>query len=69
MKYIFEKTVIVNLGSKKSARNKGDGLSRKKNTAGLVQDNGELVEKGEKEKFLDVWVSTRGRIIRKTRKT
>ncbi len=42
------------LGSKTSARNKGKGVSRKKKTAGLVKDDGELVEKGGKEKVLEV---------------
>ena len=56
------------LGSKTSARNKGTGVSRKKKTAGLVQNDGELVEKGEKQKVLKVRVSMRGRIIRNTRK-
>ena len=65
---IFEETVMGELGSKTSARNKGKGVSRKKKTAGLVQDDGELVEKGKKEKVLEVRVSTRGRIIRNTRK-
>ena len=59
---------MVELGSKTSAGNKGKGVSRKKKTAGLVRDDGELVEKGEKEKVLEVRVSTRGRIIRNTRK-
>ena len=61
---IFEETVIGDLRPKSSARNKGKGVSRKKNTAGLVQDDRELVEKGEKEKVLEVRVGTRGRIIR-----
>ena len=65
---IFEETVMGDLGPKTSARNKGNGILRKKNTAGLVQDDRELVEKGEKEKVLEVRVSTRGRIIRNTRK-
>ena len=65
---IFEETVIGDLGSKTSARDKIKDVSRKKNTTGLVQDDGELVEKGEKEKVLEVRVSTRGRIIRNTRK-
>ncbi len=64
---IFEETVIGDLGSKTSARDKGKGVSRKKNTAGLVKDNGELVEKDEKKKVLEVRVSTRGRIICNTR--
>ncbi len=64
----FEKTVIDDLGSKTSARDKRKEVSKKKNTAGLVQDCGELVEKGKKEKVLKVRVSTRGRIFRNTRK-
>ncbi len=65
---IFEETVMGELRSKTSARNKEKGVSRKKKTAGLVQDDGELVEKREKEKVLEVRVSTRGRIIRNSRK-
>ena len=65
---IFAEPVISDLGSKKSVRSKGKGVSRKKNTAGLVQDDGELVEKEEKEGGLGVRVSTCGRIIRNTRK-
>ncbi len=65
---IFEETVMSELGSKTSARNKKKGVSRKKKTSRLVQDDGELVEKEEEEKVLEVRVSTRGRIIRNTRK-
>ncbi len=65
---IFEEIVVGSLGSKTSARNKGNGVSRKKNTTGLVQGGVELVGEGEKEKVLEVRVSTRGRIIRNTRK-
>ncbi len=43
---IFEETIIDDLGSKTSARDKRKCVSRKKNIAGLVQDDGELVEKG-----------------------
>lgn len=56
------------LGSKISARNKGKGISRKKRTTGLVQGGVQLVGEREKEKGLEVRVSTRGRIIRNTRK-
>ncbi len=63
---IFEETVMGELRSKTSAWNKRKSVSRKKKTAGLVQDDGELVEKGEKENVLEVRVSTRGRIIRNT---
>ena len=65
--HIFEETVGGDLGSKTSARNKGKGASRKKNTNALVQGDVELVGEG-KEKVLEVRVSTRGRIIRNTRK-
>ncbi len=59
---------MVELGSKTSARNKGKGVPREKKTAGLVRDDGELVGKREKEKVLEVRVSTCGRITRNTRK-
>ncbi len=38
---ILEEKVMCDLDSKTSARNKGKGVSRKKKTAGLVQDDGE----------------------------
>lgn len=68
MPNIFEEIVMGSLGSKISARNKGKVISRKKSTTGLVQGGVELVGEREKEKVLEVRVSTRGRIIRNTRK-
>lgn len=65
---IFEETIPGNLGLKITAQNKGKGVSRKKNTTGLVQGDIELIEEGEEEEVLDVRVSSRGRIIRNTRK-
>ena len=63
---IFAETVIGDLKSKASVQTKGKGVSKKKNTARLVQDDRKLVEREENEKVLGVGVSTRGRIIRKT---
>lgn len=51
---IFEETVIDNLKPKKSTRKKGKDILKKKNTTGLVQDDRELVKKGEKNKVLEV---------------
>ena len=65
---IFAETVTGDPKSKTPVQAKGKGVSKKKNTAGLVQDDGKLVEKEEKEKVLGVRVSTRGRIIRNTSK-
>ena len=65
---IFAKTVIGDPKSKTPIQAKGKGVSKKKNTAGLVQDDRKLVEKKEKEKVLGVWVNTRGRIICNTSK-
>ncbi len=65
---IFEDTVIGDLGSKTSTWDKRKDVSRRKNTAGLVKDDGELVEREKKKKVLEVWISMGGRIIRNTRK-
>lgn len=43
-------------------------ISKKKNTARLIQDDGKLVKIKEKEKILGVWVNTRSRIICNTSK-
>ncbi len=51
---ILKEIVIGDLGSKTSARDKKNDVSGKKNTTGLVQDDRELVKKGEKEKVLEV---------------
>ena len=65
---IFEETVVGDLWLKTSARNKGKGESRRKNTTGLVQGDVELLGKGEREEVLEVRVSSRGRVMRNTRK-
>ena len=65
---IFEETISGDLGLKIPAQNKGKGVSRKKNTTGFVQGDTELIEEGRGEEVLEVRVSSRGRIIRNTRK-
>ena len=49
-------------------QNKGKGIPKRKNTAGSVQVGLEVVEEEKEEKVSEVRVSTRGRIIRNTRK-
>ena len=66
--HIFEETVEGDLGFKKTALNKGKCISRKKYTTELVQGDVEIVGNGEKEEVLEVRVSSRGRVIRNTRK-
>ena len=63
---IFEETVSGDLGLNIPAQNKGKGVSRKKNTTGWVQGDVELIEEGRE--ISEVRVSSRGRIIRNTRK-
>ena len=65
---IFEETISGDLGLKIPTQNKGKGVPRKKNTTGLVQGDVELIEEGREEEVLEVRVSSRGRIIRNTRK-
>ena len=65
---IFAETVTGDSKSKTSIQTKGKGVLKKKNTAGLVQDDEKLVDGGEQEKFSGIRVSTRGRIIRNTSK-
>ena len=65
---IFEETISGDLGLKIPAQNKGKGVSRKKNTTGFVKGDTELIEEGRGEEVLEVRVSSRGRIIRNTRK-
>ncbi len=65
---IFEETVLGDPGLKLPVQNKGKGVSRKKNTTGLVQGDVEMIEKRREEEVLEVRVSSRGRIIRNTRK-
>lgn len=65
---IFEETVSGDLGLNLPAQNKGIGVSRKKNTTGWVQGDVELIEEGREEEISDVRVSSRGRIIRNTRR-
>lgn len=57
-------TVTGDPKSKTSIQTKGRGVSKKKNTAVLVQDDEKLVDRGEQEKFSGIRVSKRGRIIR-----
>lgn len=65
---IFEETISGDLGLKIPAQNKGKGVSRKKNTTGLVQGDVKLIEEWREEDILEVRVSSRGRITRNTRK-
>ena len=65
---IFEETISGDLGLRIPTQNKGKGVSRTKNTTGLVQGDVELIEEGREEEVLEVRVSSRGRIIRNTRK-
>ena len=65
---IFEETDLEDPGLKLPVQNKGQGVSRKKNTTGLVQGDIELIEERRKEEVLEVRVSSRGRIICNTRK-
>ena len=65
---IFAETITGDPKSKTPTQTKGKGVSKKKNTARLIQDDEKLVEKGEQEKFWGIRVSTRGRIIRNTSK-
>ena len=66
--HIFKETVKGDLRFKKTALNKGKCISRKKNITVLIQCDMEIVGKGEKEEVLEVRVSSRGRVIRNTRK-
>ncbi len=65
---IFEETVLGDPGLQLPVQNKGKGVSRKKNTTGLEQGDVELIEERREEEVLEVRVSSRGRIIRNTRK-
>lgn len=65
---IFAKIAIGNSKSKTPIQTKEKSVSKKKNTAKLVQNNRKLVEKKEKEKVLEVWVSIRSCIICNTSK-
>ncbi len=64
---IFEETDFGDPDLKLPVQNKGKGVSKKKNTTGLVQGDVELIEE-RREEVLEVRVSSRGRIIRNTRK-
>ena len=65
---IFEETVLGDPGLKLLVQNKGKSVSRKKNTTRLVKGDVELIEERREEEVLEVRVSSRGRIIRNTRK-
>ena len=65
---IFAEIVTGDPKSKTPVQAKRKSVSKKKNTAGLVQDDRKLIEKEEKEKIWGVWVSTRGCIIHNTSK-
>ena len=65
---VFEELVLDGLISNTVIQNKGKGISKRKNTAGSVQVGLEVVEEEKEEKVSEVRVSTRGRIIRNTRK-
>ena len=65
---VFEELVLDGLVSNTLIQNKGKGIPKRKNTAGSVQVGLEVVEEEKEEKVSEVRVSTRGRIIRNTRK-
>lgn len=62
---IFE---LDDLLSKKPVPAKGEGLSKGKNTTGPVKSGLGMVEEGREEEILDDRISSRGSIIRNTRK-
>ena len=55
-------------GLKKSALNKEKCISRKINNTELIQNDVKIVGKRKKKEVLEVRVSSRGRVIRNTRK-
>ena len=65
---VFEELVLDGPVSNTVMQNKGKGIPKRKNTAGSVQVRLEVVEKEKEEKVSEIRVSTRGRIIRNTRK-
>ena len=56
------------LVSNTPVRGKGKGVSRKKNTSGSIQGEVGAVEEEREEDVVEIRVSSRGRIIRNTRK-
>ena len=65
---IFEELDLDDLVLNTTIQNKGKGLSRKKNTTGSVQVGLGVVEEEKEEEVSEVRISSRGRIIRNTRK-
>lgn len=65
---IFEEFVLDDLVSKKPVPVKEKGVSKRKNTSGLIQSGLGMGEMEREEEISDVRISSRGRIIRSTRK-
>ena len=65
---VFEELVLDDLISNTPIQNKGKDIPRRKNTTGSVQVGLETVEEEGEEKGSEIPMSTRGRIIRNTRK-
>lgn len=65
---VFEELVLDGPVSNTVIQNRGKGIPKRRNTAGSVQVRLEVVEEEKKEKVSEIRVSTRGRIIRNTRK-
>ena len=65
---IFEEFVLDDLVSKKPVLVKGKGVSKRKNTSGLIQSGLGMREMDREAEIFDVRISSRGRIIRSTRK-
>ncbi len=65
---IFEGLDLDDLVSSKPIQNKEKGISRKKNIIGSVKVGLELVKEEKGKEVLEVQISSRGHIIRNTRK-
>ena len=65
---VFEELVLDNSVSNTVMQNKRKGIPKRKNIVESVQVRLEVVEKEKEEKVSEIWVSTRDRIIRNTRK-
>ena len=65
---IFEETFLDDLVPNTLIRNKGKGVHKRKNTAGMTQVGLGTVEEEREEEISEVRISSRGRIIRSTRK-
>ena len=65
---LFEDLVLDDSVSYTPDQNKGKGVPRRKNTIGSIQAGLEVLEKEREEEVLEVWISSRVRIIRNTRK-